>query len=389
MRRPGLDLAVVVPTYNERENVDELIQRVTRALGDLDWELLFVDDDSPDGTAGVVLEYARNDPRIRLLHRIGRRGLASACLEGMLASSATCMAVMDADLQHDETILPRMLTLLKSQALDIVIGTRNAEGGSMGDFSHRRRLLSRMGSWVSRSICHCELTDPMSGFFLLRRDFLMETAYDLQDGGFKVLVDIIASSKRPVRFAEVGYRFCCRAHGESKLDVNTGIEFLFLILNKTARGRIPTRFMVFSLVGATGLIAHIVCLTIVFSWFHQPFWVAQTTATLVSMTENFFLNNLITYRDRTLRGRALVLGLLSFWLACSFGAWANVALSRSLWSSGIPWYAAGIAGVTVSSVWNYAISSLFTWQTPAKRSRMLADERLTSVCDSGLDVERV
>ncbi len=362
----ALDLAVVLPTYNERDNIAEVIQHLNRALEGLHWEAVFVDDDSPDATAEQVRRFALRDPRIRLLHRIGRRGLSSACIEGVMATTADYIAVMDADLQHDERILPLMLERLKRDGLDVVIGTRNAEGGSMGSFSAQRVLLSRIGAWFSKRLCRCEVSDPMSGFFLLERRFFTQVAPALQQGGFKILVDIFASSPRPVRSAEVGYCFRKRTCGESKLDVNTAVEFLFLILNKLTGGLIPPQFVVFSLIGAAGLIAHLACLALLYEKLHLSFWLAQSIATLVAMTENFFLNNLVTYRDRSLRGARLLSGLASFWLACSFGAWASVIFARSLHFQGAPWYVAGLAGVIVSSVWNYSISSLFTWQMPLK-----------------------
>jgi dolichol-phosphate mannosyltransferase len=359
-----IDLAVVLPTYNERENIAELIGRLGDTLEGLRWELIFVDDDSPDGTAEVVRTYARHDCRIRLLHRVGRRGLSSACCEGIMATSANYVAVMDADMQHDETVLPKMLARLREESLDIVVATRNAQGGSMGQFCARRVLLSRLGKKISHAICRCELSDPMSGFFVLNRSFFLETVRHLQGGGFKILVDILASSQRPVRLAEIGYCFRSRRYGESKLDVNTAVEYLFLVVNKSMGGIIPARFAVFALVGTIGLVTHLVCLALLLYGLHAHFLVAQATATFVAMTENFFLNNLITYRDRSLRGAYLLSGLVSFWMACSFGAWANVVFSRTLLQSGWSWYFAGVAGIILSSVWNYSITNLFTWQMP-------------------------
>jgi dolichol-phosphate mannosyltransferase len=357
-----IDIAVVLPTYNEWQNVPEMIARVRSALEGLRWEMIFVDDDSPDGTSEVVREYARWDRRIRLVQRVGRRGLSSACIEGMLASSANYIAVMDADQQHDETILPKMLERLRADALDIVVATRNADGGSMGQFSAKRVLLSRLGRRFSRSVCHCELSDPMSGFFLLHRSFLMEVVRRLQGEGFKILVDILATSKRPVRVGEIGYCFRSRKHGQSKLELLTAVEYVFLIANKITGGAVPTRFAVFALIGATGLVVHLACLALLLYGLHYGFVVSQAVATFVAMTENFFLNNLITYRDQRLRGTSIVSGLVSFWLACSFGAWANVSFARSLLHLGLPWYCAGFGGVVLSSVWNYSVSNLLTWK---------------------------
>jgi dolichol-phosphate mannosyltransferase len=362
----NLDLAVVLPTFKERENIAELITRLEKTLQGLRWEIVFVDDDSPDGTADVIRAHARRDPRIRLIHRVGRRGLSSACIEGIMATTASRIAIMDADMQHDETILPKMLAKLNAESLDLVVGTRNAAGGSMGEFSHQRVLLSNLGTKISHAVCRCNISDPMSGFFLIDRSFFMEVVHGLHLGGFKILVDVLASSTRPVRFGEVGYTFNQRKHGESKLDLNTGVEYLFLIINKFTNGLIPTRFAVFSLVGVAGLVTHFACLILLLKCFHLYFYTAQVIATYVAMTENFFLNNLITYRDRSLRGIRLLYGLISFCLACSFGAWANLLFARALLESGSRWYFAGLAGIILSSVWNYSISNLFTWQMPQK-----------------------
>ncbi len=362
-----IQIAVVLPTFNERENVAEVIARLSVALAGLDWELIFVDDDSPDGTAEMVSAFALEDRRIRLIRRIGRRGLSSACIEGILATPATFVAVMDADLQHDERILPQMLQKLRAEALDVVVATRNADGGSMSEFSAGRVFLSRLGQRISRVVFRCDLTDPMSGFFLLRRSFFLEVVRGLHGGGFKILLDILATSERPVRLGEIGYHFRNRVYGESKLDVSVAVEYLFLVLSKLTGGAIPTRFVVFALVGASGLIVNLTCLSVLFIKFHLGFSASQAWATLAAMTGNFFLNNQITYRDRRLRGMYALLGLLSFWLACSFGAWANVSVAESLLRSGVPWYLAGFAGTALSAVWNYTVSNLFTWQMPQAR----------------------
>ena len=362
-----IDFAVVLPTFNERANIAEIIGLLSAVLNGLSWEIVFVDDDSPDGTSDVIRAIAQRDKRIRLIQRVGRRGLASACIEGILATSANYIAVMDADMQHDETILPQMLAKLREESLDIVIGTRNAAGGSMGEFSRQRVLISRLGQKISNTVCRCEVSDPMSGFFLVNRTFFMSVVHRLNAGGFKILVDMLASSEQPVRFGEVGYTFRNRRHGASKLDVNTAVEYLFLIIDKLTGGLIPVRFTVFALVGTTGLVAHLFCLTILLKVFGLNFSLAQAIAALVAMTENFFLNNLITYRDRSLKGIYLFWGLGSFWLACAFGAWANVIFARSLLQTGVPWYFAGLAGTVLSSVWNYSISNLLTWKMPQKR----------------------
>jgi dolichol-phosphate mannosyltransferase len=363
----NLSIAVILPTYNERENIPALIDRLSTALAGLDWELVFVDDDSPDGTSDLVRTYAGQDKRIRLIQRVGRRGLSTACIEGIMATSANYVAVIDADLQHDETILPQMLQKLRCDDLDIVVATRSADGGSMGEFATERVFLSRLGRRISRIVCRCELTDPMSGFFLLKRSFFLEVVHGLHDGGFKILVDMLATSNRPVRLGEVGYVFRNRLHGESKLDAGVATEYLFLVLEKLTGGTIPTRFFSFAMVGSVGLIVHFAFLSLLYMKFGLSFTSSQAWATLAAMIGNFFLNNLITYRDRRLHGVYLLTGMLTFLLACSFGAWANVSFAGSLLHSGMPWYVAGVAGNILSAVWNYSVSSVFTWQMRQRR----------------------
>jgi dolichol-phosphate mannosyltransferase len=358
----SVDLAVVLPTYNERDNISLVIARLAAALQGLRWQAIFVDDDSPDGTADTVAAHSVNDDRIRLIHRVGQRGLASACIDGILATDAPYVAVMDADLQHDETVLPRMLARLRNEALDVVVGTRNAQGGSMGQFSPSRVLLSRLGQRIGHIVCRCRLTDPMSGFFMVRRSFFVEAVPSLQRGGFKILVDLLASTRQPAKVGEVGYTFSARRHGESKLDVFVGIEYLSLVCSKLVGGFLPLRLGLFLLVGGIGLITHLLSLTAMLRVFHLHFTAAQVIATFVAMIGNFFFNNIITFRDRRLRGRCIVTGLATFVLTCSVAAWANVAFARQLWQNGVPAYAAGLAGIVLGSIWNLTVSSHFTWR---------------------------
>ena len=148
-KHPLLELSVVIPTYKERQNIAPLVASLEAALQGVNWEVIFVDDHSPDRTADAIRELALTNRRVRILERIGRRGLSSACIEGMMASPAPSIAVMDADMQHDETILPEMLHLLQSRKLDVVVGSRRTAGGSMGEFAEKRVRLSDLGSRVS------------------------------------------------------------------------------------------------------------------------------------------------------------------------------------------------------------------------------------------------
>lgn len=359
---PRIELAVVIPTYNEKENVPVVLSALARSLYGVDWEAIIVDDDSPDGTAESVREMAATNPRIHVIERIGRRGLSSACIEGMLSTSAPYIAVIDADMQHDETVLPKMLEKIRDEHLDLVVASRNLASGGMGEFSRGRVWLSNLGNRVSRLVCHCDISDAMSGFFVIDRHFFQEIVHRLTGSGFKILVDILASSRRPVRVAEVPYRFRNRARGESKLDVNVELEYLFLLIDKMIGNYVPTRFVLFVLVGSLGMMIHLSTLALLYAVAKESFIVAQTAATVAAMTFNFLLNNIVTFRDRRLRGWRLLTGLLTFYGACSLGALMNVSFAEFLHRQAIPWYVAGVSGTAISSVWNYGVNTILTWR---------------------------
>ena len=357
-----LELAVVIPTYNEKENVPILLAALERSLAGTEWEAIFVDDNSPDGTAEYIRRIALTNRRVRVLERVGRRGLSSACIEGILATPAAYVAIMDADMQHDESILPKMLQRIKADGLDVVVASRNTTGGSMGDFAPSRVWLSHLGTRISRLVCRCDVTDAMSGFFLLRRSFFQEVVQRLAGTGFKILVDLLSSSKRPVQVAEVPYCFRTRQRGESKLDVSVELEYLFLLINKITGGVVPTRFVLFVMVGSLGLLIHLGLLGLLYYQAHVSFTISQTAATVAAMTFNFLLNNLITFRDRRLRGWRIFTGLLTFYAACSVGALINVSFAQRLFQYHMSWYLAGISGIAISSVWNYGVNTILTWR---------------------------
>lgn len=357
-----IELAVVIPTFKERESVPLLLEKLHSTLDGFEWEAIFVDDHSPDGTAEYLRSIAVTNPRIHVIERIGRRGLSSACIEGMMATAAPYIAVMDADLQHDESVLPAMLEKIKAENLDVVVASRKVAGGSMGEFAESRVRLSNLGSDVSKLICHCDVTDPMSGFFVVNSTFFRNTAGRLTGTGFKILLDILASSKTPPKLGEVPYRFRTRQAGESKLDVNVQLEYLYLIIDKVIGSYVPTRFVLFLLVGSLGVLVHLGVLAAVYLAHREQFALAQAIATFVAMTFNFLLNNVVTFRDRRLRGTKLITGLLLFYLACSLGAMINVSFASMLAHAGIAWYVAGAAGTIISSVWNYWVNTVLTWR---------------------------
>jgi dolichol-phosphate mannosyltransferase len=355
------ELSIIIPTFNERDNVASLIEALDKALPNVLWEIVFVDDDSPDGTAGHLRQIARNDYRVRCLHRYGRRGLSSACVEGIMSTASPFVAVMDADHQHDETILSRMYEIITTSDADLVVGSRYVEGGSVGGWDHGRATMSRLATGFANRIAGSFVRDPMSGFFVIRREAFLDALPRLSAIGFKILIDIMASSARPLKVAEVPYTFRPRERGASKLDSMVLWEYLLLLIDKSIGHYVPVQFISFGLVGGSGVLVHLCAFVLLFKMFGIPFVFAQTGATFTAITTNFILNNVLTYRDRRLRGWRLLRGWVSFNLVCAIGAMANVGIADWIYSQNSKWLISAVAGIAVGVVWNYAMSSMVTW----------------------------
>lgn len=359
---PTRSLSIIVPTLNESGNVEPLVQAVERALGPRGWEVIFVDDDSSDGTAAVAKELARRDTRVRCIRRIGRQGLSSAVIEGVLASSADYVAVIDGDLQHDERLLKTMIGVLEADRSDLVVGSRFApHGDASGLGGLHRRLLSRVGNLIAQTLLKVTISDPMSGFFMVRRQVFDEYAPKLSGRGFKVLLDFLASAPKPLRVMELPMRFRPRNSGASKLDLSVELAFAAMLFEKTLGSFVSLRFLAFSLVGGTGVIVHLGALKLALAA-AGPFAFAQGFAGIVAMTSNFWLNNLTTYRNERLAGRRFLTGLLSFYAICSIGFITNIGVGQALFSQHHSWWLSGVLGAAVGAVWNYSVSSAVTWR---------------------------
>jgi dolichol-phosphate mannosyltransferase len=371
-----LQLAVILPTYNERNNIARMVERLDAALHGFVWEAIFVDDNSPDGTADVARAIARSDPRIRVIERIGRRGLASAAIEGMCASSAQIVAVMDADGQHDPILLPQMFEAVSSGDWDVAYASRFAEGASTEAWGRPDRVkASGFANAIARRVTGVDLSDPMSGFFMLRGETLRADAHRLSGVGFKILLDILATVDQPLRVKEFPLNFAARMDGESKLDRTVVFEFLIGLYDKWLGRIIPTRFALFGTVGALGVVVQFAMLWLMLSvilrerfvyghWVvgETTFTIANTIAAVVAMTFNFVLNNELTYADKRLRGMfPLVKGWAKFALTCSVGILANIASADALKNAHVNDVIAVLVGIVIASVWNFALSSKFVW----------------------------
>lgn len=359
----GVELTVVVPCYNERANAPVMVERLRAALRGIAWEAVFVDDNSPDGTADVVRGIAAADTRIRCIRRVGRRGLASAVTEGVMSSSAPFVAVIDGDLQHDETRLPVMLAQLRTGAADLVVASRYLDGGDSGGLANAyRQGLSSLGTSFAQAVLPVKLSDPMSGFFMVRRAVYDLAAPRLSNQGFKILVDLVMSAPKGLRVLDIPAQFNARVAGESKLDAMVMVQFLVLLVEKLTGGLVPVYFIAFCIVGAFGVLVQYAVSRGAAHFFGLEFGHAQTIGTVTAMVANFLLNNSLTYRHRRLKGAAVWRGLVLFMLVCGLGAVANVGIGRALYADHAGWTISAIVGAAVGAVWNYAVSSTLVWR---------------------------
>lgn len=369
-------LTVIVPTFNERANVPRMVERLHATLDGVAWQAVFVDDDSPDGTADAVKQIAATDARIQCIRRVRRRGLAGAVVEGALASAAPYVAVIDGDLQHDETLLPKMLATLQAGGTDLVIASRYLDAGAVVEgLSPVRGLGSRFANWLGRLVLRQAVSDPVSGFFMARREVVDRVAPKLATEGFKILFDLIASQPERLSIVELPYSFREREAGGSKLDNRVVIDYLGLLLSKLSGGLVPTRALMFGLVGGSGLVVQLVALQAfltIEATLSRPaglhahattaqFTLAQFAASMVAMTSNYLINNEVTYRDRRQRGFGLLLGYVKFCALCSIGLAANLAVSSSLYRLYPVALAAGVAGALFGALWNYVSTAAAVW----------------------------
>jgi dolichol-phosphate mannosyltransferase len=299
---------------------------------------------------------------VRCIRRLQRRGLAGACIEGMLASQANYVAVMDSDLQHDESALVAMLNKIKAENLDLVVASRYIDGHAAEGFGRSRAKVSAWATALTSNLLGQPLSDPMSGFFMIRRPVFERLAPRLSSQGFKILLDLVSTAQGQLRMAELPYVFRERLHGESKFDSQVAFDYLTLLMAKVTNDLVSVRFLTFCMIGASGIVVHMLALMAGLEAFGLSFAVAQTAATLLAITSNYVLNNAITYCDLRLRGMRFLSGWLKFTLVCSLGALSNVGIASWIFAHNAEWHIAGLTGAVVGVFWNFMVSAIFVWR---------------------------
>ena len=363
MSKPAL--SIVIPTYNEKENISKILEKLKRALKDITYEIIFVDDNSPDGTSKEVKNFMKKSSDIRLIHRIGRRGLSGAVIEGIFAANSELVAVMDCDLQHDETKLSDMMNLFsKSISLDLVIGSRFTEQGEISDkaFSKIRKLGSKITTFLVKRLLDINSSDPLSGFFMVKKETFLRSADNLQTQGFKLLADFLATTGKNIEIKEIGYKFKNRVIGKSKMSFLTVLELIGLVLSQIFQGRVSIRFILFCMVGLSGIFVQLF-ITGASMFLINQFATSQTLGIIAAMTSNYFLNNTITFQERKLKSFDLIRGLFSFYLICSLGAFTNIAVANYVFGFSSNWLISSFIGAIIGAIWNFTLSSNFTWKS--------------------------
>ncbi len=358
-------LSIVIPTYNEKDNISRILEKLKKVLKNITHEVIFVDDNSPDRTSEVIKDYMKNSLKIRLIHRIGRRGLSGAVIEGVLAAKYELVAVMDCDLQHDETKLIEMINLFsKSTSLDVVVGSRFTAKGEISKkaFSKKREFGSKVMTFLIKKVLNIKSTDPLSGFFMVKKETFSNVSGNLQTQGFKVLADFLATSGKNIEIKEVGYSFKNRIAGESKMSFITALELIGLIFSQILKGKISIRFILFCMVGMSGIFVQLLITGLAMLLINQ-FPTSQTLGIIAAMTSNYFLNNIITFQERKLKSLDLVRGLFSFYLICTLGAFANIAIATYIFSFSTNWLISSFIGAIFGAVWNFTLTSTFTWKS--------------------------
>ena len=357
-------LTVVLPAYNERNNIDFLLQNLAKA--DMHQQIkrvIYVDDDSPDGSSEYIKSLANAHFEVLCIHRIGRQGLSSAVVEGVMLADTEYVAVMDADGQHEPTDLMGMLNLALKDKIDFVVGSRFKAQDSLDNHTGLRHFISKKGNALCNFILKRELTDPLTGFFLFKRSIFLGAVRDMKPTGFKILLEFLYRIRsNNIEVVDYPIQFRTRHEGESKLDSRVLLEFIDQILGFLTKGLFPENLFGFLLVGASGLIVHLSLLYILLFPVGVNFELSQSLATLTSMISNFSLNNILTFRRNRLRGWRWVKGLLYFVVVCSIGATANVGAAAYLNNAGESWWLSGLMGILVGTIFNFALSRFFIWK---------------------------
>lgn len=384
-------ISLVVPTYKERANIEPLVERTGAALAQCgeEYELIVVDDGSPDGTGDEVLRLAATRPWLRLLVRENERDLSTAVIAGWRIARGDVFGCMDADLQHPPEILPKLFAELRKTGADIVVGSRHVPGGGVSDWSPGRRIVSWTATTLATVILPGTLgrvKDPMSGFFLVRRSVLEGVA--LNPIGYKILLEVLAKGNY-TRVREFPFVFEEREKGGSKMSAKTALQYLAHLLRISADSGEALRLLRYSFAGLTGALVNILTAIYLFMrMFHWPLPPAALAGAALAIVNNFLWNEFLTFPEtrRAHPGWTHFLGrFVTFATLSATGVAINVGVISILqYGMGVPGGWSVVAGVSVAAVWNFLMNSNVTWRAWWDR-KLLSRSALPPQPTTGLD----
>lgn len=356
-----LEVSIVVPTYNERENLPLLVQKMSESLKDVKYELIIVDDNSPDGTGKLADELTKKLENLKALHRMEKKGLATAVVYGLKYARAPTVCVMDADLQHPPEKIPELLAEINGGA-DIAIASRYVQKGGVKKWGKRRRFISKGAEFLSRlTVPRVQgLTDPLSGFFAFKQEVV--SGAKLNPVGFKILLEILVKGTWQ-KIAEVPYVFGKRAHGKSSLGFGEHFNYLRHLLRLMRAGGEASRFLKFCLVGASGVVVNLGLLWILTEIVGFFYLVSAAFSIEASILSNFALNELWTFKDRANSTRGILRRALKFNMICVIGLMINLAILAALTELlGVYYMVSALFGIAAATLWNYMMSAMWTWK---------------------------
>jgi len=362
----------VVPTYNEKENLDELVRRVQQACSSagLSAELVIVDDNSPDGTGARAEEIAKSE-NLKVVHRSGKLGLSSAVLEGFKAASGSILVVMDADLSHPPEKIPEMVSKIESGEADVVVGSRYVRGGSVENWPFTRRIISKGATLLARWLT--KVKDPMSGFFALKRSVI--DGVPLDPVGYKIGLEILVNGKY-AKVAEVPIHFADRKAGKSKLGGGEYLRYIdHVIMLYEYRKPWLSRYIKFSAIGGLGAVINTAVLWTANEIFFVYYLWASVLAFSVAVTSNYFMNRKWTYRSKG----SMPKQYSQFLAVSAFGLVLNLIILKGIVDVAMPaldfgkdkaslyLVVANLITIFIVSIFNFFVNSLWTFRHETRR----------------------
>ena len=358
-------ISVIIPTFNERKNISNLVNRLLKLDIPYDIEIIIVDDNSSDGTSDIVRKLVLYEKRIRLISRVGRSGLSSAIKEGCLCASGELVAVMDADGQHEPSYIIEAIECIKKLKVDIVVGSRFTKGSRIRGLSKSRERGSSFANFLARLSLYgfyTDLSDYMSGFFLFKRKVCIKFIEKIDVNGFKFFYELLALSRGKLKVSEIPILFKERIYGNSKLDLPVVWDFFISLIHSFMRRIIPRRAVSFGLVGSIGVFVQLCTIYFLMAVSSLAFEKVLPVGVIVAASSNYIINNILTFRTKKLVGKSFYLGLFKFLLVSSLPIIANIGITNLFYNQlSVNTLMSQIGGILVVFIWNYAASSKVVW----------------------------